>query len=321
MNRIIALVVLIFLSYNVIAQQKDFEGVMVYRVAVQSKSEFISDRVLKTLLAVGNDVTIWLKHGNYRQISGISDIYFICKDQKVYFKFKNLDTLYYLDYNSDTTVVTKVSKSNEKKNIAGYDCSLLTVKSPDITRQYYYSPSLYMDPEYDRNNTIGRYDAFAKETSSLYLEFIEDAKGYTASQTCTKVRPTAIPDSVFELPKLPQKIFVLEELTIPPEFTKAGGWAKYIETSVDKEVGAKYVRIPKGEELGSEKVIVKFMINEYGRVAYAEVENKKEVNSKLAEEALRVVNASPLWKPATVYGGEKTIFWLRLPIVFQATRK
>ncbi len=269
---------------------------------------------------MGNDVTIWIKHGNYRQKSGFCDTYFITKDQRVYFKFKNLDTLYYVNYNTDTSIVTKVSKSDEKKNIAGFDCKLLTVKCGDVTRKYYYAPALYMNSEYDKNNTLGRYDVFAKETSSLYLEYSEDAKAYSTLQTCTMIKQTQVSDSFFTLPRLPQKIFSIEDLTIPPEFTRSGGWEKYIQTNLDKEVGAKYLPIAKGKEMASETVIVKFMVNEYGRVAYSEVENRKEVHPKLAEEALRVVNASPLWKPATIYGGEKIIYWLKQEITFQTTK-
>ena len=83
----------------------------------------------------------------------------------------------------------------------------------------------------------------------------------------------------------------------------------------------KYINIPKGEEVASQTVYVKFMINEFGRVSNAVVENEKEVHRKLAEEALRVVNASPPWKPAIIYGSEKTVYWFRVPITFQASKK
>ena len=52
-------------------------------------------------------------------------------------------------------------------------------------------------------------------------------------------------------------------------------------------VMSKYINIPKGEESASQTVYVKFLVNEYGRVSNAFVENEKEVHRKLAEEALR----------------------------------
>lgn len=301
------------------AQQKDFEGIMTYKVDLQSKSEAISNRAFMNMLAMGNNITIIIKHGNYRQTSGITESYFITKDQKVYLRFRGVDTLYYLDYNFDTTAVTQVSKSNEKMNLAGMECKLLTVKLGSVTRKYYYAPSLYMNPEYDKNNTIGRYDVFAKETSSLYLGFNEENKSYSLSQNCIRVQQTAINDTVFDLPLLPRKKFAAEELVVQPEFLKAGGWEKYVRANLNSEVAAKYLRIPKGEEVVSQQVVVMFLINENGKVATAEVINKKEVNPKLVEEALRVVNESPLWKPATFFGA-KIPYWVKAPITFQVTK-
>jgi hypothetical protein len=47
--------------------------------------------------------------------------------------------------------------------------------------------------------------------------------------------------------------------------------------------------------------------------------NKSEVHPKLAEEALRVISASPPWTPAAVLG-EKIIFWYKQLITFEATK-
>jgi Gram-negative bacterial TonB protein C-terminal len=62
------------------------------------------------------------------------------------------------------------------------------------------------------------------------------------------------------------------------------------------------------------------MINENGRVANAEIANKKELHPRVAEEALRVVNSSQVWKPAVVLG-EKVIFWYKQSIIFQVVKK
>jgi hypothetical protein len=312
---------LILFCFKLFGQQKDFEGIIFYKTTVKSASGLISENVIKNMLGVGNQMTVWIKQGNYRQISDLSDMYYINTDQRLYIKFRNLDTLYFLEYSSDTSSVTMISKSEEKRTIAGYECKLLTVQLGEATRKYYYAPALYMNAEYDKNNTLGRYDVFAKETSSLYLDYEEETKSYNFSQACTRLQQTVVPDSIFKLPRLPQKKFSPDELIIPPEFTRSGGWAKYLQSSIDSEVGSKFLKIPKGEEMATQKVMVRFLVNEYGRVSYAEVENKKEVHPKLAEEALRVVNASPPWRPATIYGGEKAIYWQRVPITFQVSKK
>jgi hypothetical protein len=112
---------------------------------------------------------------------------------------------------------------------------------------------------------------------------------------------------------------VIEELMQPAVFKRAGGWIKYLNSNLDASVGAKYIKIQKGEKEASQTVMVRFMVNDRGVVMNAEVVNKKEVHSKLADEALRVVASSPPWIPATIYG-EITVYWQTQPIVFQANK-
>jgi len=266
MKKIAAITILLFSCSTLIAQPKEFEGVLYYKTTVKSKSPLISDQAMKTLMAAGNQTTVWIKQGNYHQSSGFMESYFITKDQREYYKFKGLDTLYYVEYGSDSTEVTNVSKPAEKRTFAGLECNTLVVTAGETTRKYFYSPTLYMNPEYDKNNTLARFDVFAKETSSLYLGLEEEGKSYSLSETCTRVETTAVSDDVFKLPALPRKKFKLEEIIIDPEFTRSGGWTKYIETNINSEVGSKYLRPGKGEESATQTVIVRFLVNENGRI-------------------------------------------------------
>jgi hypothetical protein len=224
--------------------------------------------------------------------------------------------LYYIDYNSDTTQVTKVSKTGGTASIAGYNCKSLTVQSPGMTMKYFYAPELYANPEFDKNNKIGRYDAFITESSSLYLREDMETKSYDFSQICTKVQAMPVSDDLFTLPALPQKKLNLPDLVVEPEFTRPGGWPMYVSKAIDKDLILKYLKVPKGESGARQQAMVAFMINEFGRVSNAEVINRKEVHPRLAEEALRVVNESPPWKPATLFG-ERIIIWYKLPVTFQ----
>ena len=162
---------------------------------------------------------------------------------------------------------------------------------------------------------------YLKETSSVYLDYTEDASSFMLSEYCLRVQPTPVADSIFKLPALPLKKFSMVELITPAEFTRPSGFIKYMQSNLDRDLISKYIKLPRGADSASQKVVLRFMVNETGRVAYAEVENKKEVNAKLAEEALRAVNSSPLWKPATIYGNEKTIYWFKIPVYFVVTRK
>lgn len=320
MKKTICCFILSLLCITVLGQQKDFEGIVVYRTEVHSKSPILSDRVLKSMFAMGNESTVFIKQGNYKQVYGAVTTYYIAKDRKVYNKFNNIDTLYFVDYSSDSATIKKITKSGEKKIIAGYECNFITIQSSDATRTYYYAPSLHLNPMYDADDAIGKYNVYLKETSSVYLANTEETETHLVSGTCIKVNQTQLDDSVFKLPSLPQKKFVVQELITAAEYTKPGGFEKFLKLNINNELGAKYLKLRRGEDSVSQQVIVRFMVNENGKVMNAFVVNKKEVNPKLAEEALRVVSSSPLWKPAVIYNRDNTVYWLQVPIIFVVTK-
>ena len=311
--------IFLILSVTIFAQPKEFEGRIIYKTNIQSKVPGVENKIWQNIMALGDNMTSFVKQGHYKIITGLSDQYFIPDKQRVFIKFKSIDTLYYMDYSSDTTSVLSVSKTGAGKTIAGYSCNPIIIKTYGAERKVFYSPALYLNPEYDKNNTIGQLNVLTRETSSIWLESTTETQSYTISNSCTQIVQENINNNVFDLPALPQKKFVIEEIMQPATFKRTGGWLKYLNSNLDGSVGAKYVKIPRGEKEATQTVMIRFMVNERGMVMNAEVLNKKEVHSKLAEEALRVVTSSPLWAPATIYG-EKSIYWQTQPISFQVSK-
>jgi hypothetical protein len=280
----------------------------------------MSDQAWRNILGLGDSLVVIIKHGNYKRSSGAMEQYYIQAKQKAFIKIKGIDTLYYVDYTSDTSSVINVAKIDEHKNIAGQECNALILETTVSKIKYFYAPSLYMNPEYDQNNKIGRFDAYVKEVQSIWLAEYEERKGYSIVEYCTRIAAGNIKDTSFILPDLPQKEFSIDAIVIPPKFSGSAGWIKYLQVNLNSALGAKYVKIPKGEEMATQTAIVTFVIDEKGRISKAKVINENEVHPKLAEEALRVINASPIWKPATVLG-EKFSFYLKQPITFAASKK
>lgn len=63
-------------------------------------------------------------------------------------------------------------------------------------------------------------------------------------------------------------------------------------------------------------VRISFVVDENGRITKAKLMNPERVGNGLDQEALRVVNNMPEWKPATLHG-KKVKARLELPISFQ----
>lgn len=302
------------------AQQNDFEGVLFYKTELKSKKPGVNEKDFRAMLSLAENSAAYIKQGNYKHSSNLRETYYISKNQKVYYKFKNIDTLYYLDYGSDTSTVLNVIKSDEQKQVAGLTCKTITIQTASSSSKYYYSPELHMNPEFDKNNKIGRHDVYTRETESLWLSLLQEAESYSYTQTCVRIEPKSIDDLVFDLPSLPVKEFSAVQLFKAPEFTRAGGWGKYLQTNLNALLGAKYIKIPKGEDEATQTVQVNFLVSERGEILHVKVTNKDKVHPKLAEEAIRVVSESRGWKAATVYG-EKINFYFNQPVTFSVSKE
>lgn len=308
-----------FICTLLVAQKQNFEGLIVYKNSITSKVEGISESDWENFLVTGKSTSVLIKNGNYKQVSDVLETYYITKDQKAYLQYKGIDTLYFINYSKDTSTVIAVEKPKLNKQISGLDCNTIIIKTPTSTSTYLYSPQLYMNPEYNKENRIGNHDVFAKETSSLFLSLNEETNFYTSQQECTSWKEQPIADSVFALPQLPMKEFSYYDICIEPVFKRSGGWAKYLQTNINAEIGSKYVKIPRGEAEAIETVLVNFVIDPKGKVLNAQVLNKKEVHPRIATEALRVVNESPIWRPASFFG--KTILYLYTqPVSFLSSK-
>ncbi len=301
------------------SQKKEFEGIIQYKVEVKSKLPGISDKLMETYLGLGDALTVHMKKGNYRRTTAIHEEYYVPAKKKVYIKFKNIDTLYFVEYNSDTSTVLNVLKSEEQKEIAGYLCNAISINSTSSAKKYYYAPQLYNNPAWDKENKLGNLDRLTNETESVWLSLYEDATNYQLTETAIKVQVKEIDDEVFVLPELPEKLFTIASVTKEPEFARSGGWHKYLETNANGALGSKHIKIPKGQNSAQQVVNVSFLVSERGEIQEVKVLNPKEVHPKLAEEAIRVVSESRGWKPATVYG-IKIPFRLNQPITFGAIK-
>jgi hypothetical protein len=313
-------VILIFVFNNhLFAQSRNFEGIIDYTTSIKGKSASIDEKDIRISLLEPEQTTVMIRQGNYRYVSAFRDMWSISSDKKMYYRFRGIDTLYFTDFNDDTSNVLGSEKGSEIKMIAGYDCKRITINVTTGSQEYYYAPDLYNDPEYDMENRIGRFDAFVKETSSIWLSQKVDNDSYTLTRTATRVELKKIEETSFVLPDLPVKKFTVTAVIKEPVFNRPGGWKKYISMNVNPDIGVKYLKIPRKETSATQTVYVEFIINKEGKVINAKVINRKEVHPKLAEEALRVVSSSPDWKPAT-FLGEKTLFYYKQPLTFSVTK-
>lgn len=304
-------------------QSPIFEGSIVYRVAVHSKVDNVNDEDMGKVLCEGNTETVSCKNGNYRRTSVYNDQITIAKDKKIYLRFPKLDTLYFMDYPPDSSEVKKVVvvKTDSIFKVNGYACKGITLRSESAVQRFYYTESLHNNLAFDKDFTPGQYNVYARETgAAVYLWARTEYPMAVVTDSCIRIEQKGIDDHTFDLPALPMKKFDAATMHSIPRFPgKEGAWLKYLQTNLDANLAVKYVKIAKDQQQASVTVQVEFVVDRGGNISNIQVINKKEVHSKLAAEAVRVIQESPRWIPAQFYG-QPVDGSVRQPVVFAVMR-
>lgn len=61
----------VVLSVSVLSQPKEFEGRIVYKTNIQSKVPGVENKIWHNILAVGDNITTYVKQGNYKLVCGL----------------------------------------------------------------------------------------------------------------------------------------------------------------------------------------------------------------------------------------------------------
>ena len=316
-------VVLLFVGlYSAKAQQKSFEGIVTYDTKLTSKLPEVSDESWKRYLFLGDSVTVYIRRNFYRHSFPSRDVYFNPEQQKVFLKYKGIDSLFYIDYLADTSnKVMEVVKYDELIMVNGIKCNSLKVETQQSTTSYSYSPTMYVDPAMDKNNTDGRYDAYIEVAKAVYLQFNSEGSSYGFKQTATRIESRSLDDSIFKMPDLPITKFNPNSIRTAPQFKDGlDGYKRFLLKNLNGNLANYHIKIPTGEKSAMAVVRVMFVVTEEGKIADVEVLNKMEVPVALAEEAVRVTSKIPRLKPA-MFDGKKIPYMFVNNITFMAERQ
>jgi protein TonB len=75
------------------------------------------------------------------------------------------------------------------------------------------------------------------------------------------------------------------------------GWTKYLQSNLNADLGARYVKVKKGETV-IKTALISFIVDPQGNVTEVTCMNPDELPAKLAKEAIRVIKEGPKWIPA-----------------------
>ena len=140
------------------------------------------------------------------------------------------------------------------------------------------------------------------------------------TDSCVLVDKSPVDEQLFDLPAIPQKKFseqsIIRRAKRHEENTRA---MKYLQNNLNASLALRYIKVPKGDKDASVRVQLAFVVSEDGSISNIVVTNKAEVDSHLANEAMRVIRESPPWEGATIYG-VKTKMPVTQPVNFRIVR-
>ena len=198
------------------------------------------------------------------------------------------------------------TSANEDLNtvVSALQGELLPVQASLISQQPYPGDHIvFYDSEIPSVLfTTGRYPEYGTGKDSydiLDFEGMEGELEYIYSyvqRLCNGPRPLFRNNSVTK-PEVPTGVYAFSDVDAKPMFLNSPDPSTFMEKWVYQ-----YVKYPKyAQENGIQgRVIVDFIIDEKGEVR--DVKVSRSVHASLDEEALRVVSASPRWRPGRHHG-------------------
>ncbi|MES2678629.1 MAG: hypothetical protein V4635_02035 [Bacteroidota bacterium] len=178
-----------------------FEGKIVYKNYIKSKTPKMTDVQWTQML--GSKQEYFIGHGNYKSVSNGSMAQYqlyVNKENRVYTKLVNSETVYWADASVNADAVIKAVIIKNARFILGYSCDELTLTCKSGVQKYYFAPGLPVDISLFENHKYGNWYEFLKNSKSLTLKTIIDTPQFTMEATATEVTPMKLGDKFFSLP-------------------------------------------------------------------------------------------------------------------------
>ena len=198
-----SIIVLISFVSLTIHGQKDFEGIIKFKLDFRDKTGQMSKEQVKQLL--GDEQVYYLKKGKYKaQMNGLLKMtLFYNNTDTLYTKMTGQNVLLYNLVNEDEgEKIVSHEFSDVTETIAGVKCKLFIVKTSKGIRKYYYSNEVKIDPKYYENHKFGLWDYFMKMTNGgVSIKSIADLDDSYQSIEAVSIEKKKIDDTIFERPK------------------------------------------------------------------------------------------------------------------------
>jgi hypothetical protein len=190
-----------FLLLQAAAIAQPFEGKIIYENKYKSKLPNVTDEQLTAMM--GGKQDYFIKSGNYKITTTGSyfqwQIY-VNKDNKLYNKLANSESIYWIDAASNPDAVIKAEIKKAATEILGYTCDEITLTCKSGVQKYYYSPKLKADAKLFTNFKYQNFYEYISRTQALPLKMTIQTPQFSLESVATEVKPTTLDAKLFTIP-------------------------------------------------------------------------------------------------------------------------
>ena len=201
--------VFLFCLAGLFARAQYFEGKVIYRNVVTSKTPGLSDSALGAM--VGDEETYYLKGGFYESMTngtGFSMQLYDHRSNRMYFKKPDVDTLYWLDAGKSSETPISYETREDAETVLGKRCDALVVQTETGTTVFYYSRRYKIDAAMFQKHTYGGWAFYVSKAGCLPLKTVIDNDKFHLETTATEVLELDLKPGFFDIsPALPQVRF------------------------------------------------------------------------------------------------------------------
>jgi hypothetical protein len=179
-----------------------FEGKIVYRNTYKSHLPNVSDELFTSMM--GSTQEYLIKGGNYLSRANGTVMQwqlYLNKDNKLYNKVSNSETVMWNDGSINTDSVLKVEVKKGVIEILGYKCDEVILTCKSGIQKYYFSPKLGVDISLYSKHLYGNWYDYLKASKALPLKITIENQQFEMESVAIEVTPMKVNDKELRLPE------------------------------------------------------------------------------------------------------------------------
>ena len=180
---------------------QNFEGKIVYANSYKSKMPSVTDQQFTTMM--GSTQDYFIKSGDYKSVANGSFFQwqlYVNKDNKLYSKMANSETLLWNDGSENKDEIIKTELNKGVTEILGFKCDELILTCKSGTQKYYFNSKLSVDTKLFINHKFGNWYDYLLKANALPLKTIVDNAQFTLESVATEVKEMKLDNTLFNLP-------------------------------------------------------------------------------------------------------------------------